>query len=171
MHFHISNLCKELNIKCPEYELTDITDEDHSLRKPSDSYMNNDAFKSCPECSLLRTSSLHKLASDIDNDGMIDPIIDHMSISPSLSRVLEKLSLSKCTNNKKSKIHILYGTSGRVTECTEPVPSTSTVESPNISTYSANCEKSPLDFDTFLKELNSKETTSKGKFKLVFQHS
>ncbi|KAF7278548.1 hypothetical protein GWI33_008252 [Rhynchophorus ferrugineus] len=144
MHFHIANLCKELNINCPEYELSDTIDDDHSLRKPCNSYMNNDAFKSCPECSLLRTSSLHKLASDIDNDGIVNPEIDQMSISPSLLRVLEKLSLS------------------RVTECTEPVPSVSTVESPNISTYSANCEKSPLDFDIFFKELNSKETTSQG---------
>lgn len=52
---------------------------------------------------------------------------------------------------------------GRVTECTEPVASISTMNFPNSSeTDEINLEISPVDFETFIKELNSKENFLNG---------
>ncbi|XP_030759489.1 uncharacterized protein LOC115884907 [Sitophilus oryzae] len=149
MRFHISNLCKELNLTCPEYELPPKTEADLNTSKPHALYLNNQAFRNCDECSMLRSSSLHKIHSlgnqFMGGDGPLqeNDAENNIAVSPSLLKVLEKLSLS------------------RVSECTEPVPSTSTVDSPHTKDESKNCrdfEITPLlDFDAFVEKLNSNE--------------
>lgn len=63
---------------------------------------------------------------------------------------------------------------GRVTECTEPVTSISTMNSPHLNfpnsseTDEINLEISPVDFETFIKELNSKENFLNGNYCFFF---
>ncbi|KAH1007715.1 hypothetical protein HUJ04_004913 [Dendroctonus ponderosae] len=159
MHLHIVNLCKELNIDCKEYQTLEDVNQPDSLNKFQNSpnghsyVLSSEAFQGCRDCSVIRTSSLykmqsiaesHNLSGDHNTMGNVSPV------TPSLLKLLQKLSL------------------GRVTERTEPAASTSTINSSNLHIPNTiendeenddfDGEKGPTDFDTFVKELNSKET-------------
>lgn len=101
MHRHITNLCKELNIDCKVYPSLENSDETDPPMKFQNSpiqhrtLLNNEAFLSCQDCSVIRTSSLHKLHPLGESSLVTENIGDGPSISPSLLKLLEKLSLGR----------------------------------------------------------------------------
>ncbi|XP_066157499.1 uncharacterized protein [Euwallacea fornicatus] len=133
MHFHIANLCKELNINCNKFQ--NILDDDNIV--PSDSlqhhYVSNQAFKSCQNCSFIRSSSLYYNNSEHDLRIIekIGETVNNGDFSNSLLKLIEQFNL------------------GRVTE---PLASSSTIGSVVIGVTS---QDEPKDFDSFIRELNT----------------
>lgn len=102
MHLHITNLCKELNIDCKEYKALENVDQSDSLNKFQNSpnghsyILSSEAFKSCRDCSVIRTSSLYQMQSIAEDHSLSGDNItmgDVSPVTPSLLKLLEKLSL------------------------------------------------------------------------------
>ncbi|KAL1514057.1 hypothetical protein ABEB36_003382 [Hypothenemus hampei] len=163
MHFHIAILCRALNIDCNEFQTSPVPEEmfPNKFQNSENDYkfpLSNEAFRSCQDCSVIRTSSLYKMQAALEtlnvSSSPTAPILEDNinsengpSLNSNLLKLLEKLSLS------------------RVPERTESVPSTLTMSSliPNFShtinssrINEQDLEKTPLDFEAFIEELNSK---------------
>ncbi|XP_066245996.1 uncharacterized protein [Euwallacea similis] len=138
MHLHIANLCKELNINCKEFQ----NPFDDNIVPPDSlqpQHVFNQAFKSCQDCSFIRSSSLYYNNFE-ENDWRITEKIGETvntgDFSNSLLKLLEKFSL------------------GRVTE---PVAFSSTMGSVLNGVTS---EEEPKDFDSFVRELDTGNKTT-----------
>ncbi|XP_050295544.1 uncharacterized protein LOC126735552 [Anthonomus grandis grandis] len=154
MYQHINNLCKELNIDCKDYETPDtsLAPMQMTLQTTPRKHrhvFNNESFKNCRECSTLRASSFNHLHNAFEEFHTLSDksIRDSSSISPSLIKLLEKLSLSRVTECTES-----------VSSCT-PITSNAVIQSPKRD---INYDKGPIDFETFVKELKEQKTIKEG---------